>query len=157
MKTRKLLIKENDIAVIVCPSCGQTKSLSVSHYKENRKRELRIKCSCGAFFDICLEFRRDPRQETRLLGKSINLSNHRESQVVIIKNISLGGVCLCPFSKNHRTRKEDQLQVIFTLNNLKQTPIETKVSVRSVFRELIGCQFNSTDHFKTALGFYLIS
>jgi len=157
VKTRKLLIKENDIAVIVCPSCGQTKNLSVSHYKENRKRELRIKCSCGAFFDICLEFRRYPRQETRLLGKSINLSNHRESQVVIIKNISLGGLCLCPFSKNHRTRKDDRLHVFFTLNNSQQTPIESKASVRSVSSDFIRCEFNSTDHFKTELGFYLIS
>ena len=157
MKTRKLLVKENDIAVVTCPSCGQTKNLSASQYKENRIRELRIKCGCDAFFDICLEFRKHPRLETRLLGKSINLSNHRESQDVIVKNISLGGICICPFSKNHRTRKDDQLQVSFTLNNSKQTLIETKVSVRSVSSDFIGCEFNSTDHFKTALGFYLIS
>lgn len=157
MKTRKLLVKDNDIAVVVCPSCGQSKNLSIFQYKENRKRELSIKCCCHAFFDICLEFRKHPRLETRLLGKSINLSNHRESKDVIIKNISLGGICLCPFSKNHRTRKDDRLHVFFTLNNLQQTPIESKASVRSVSSDFIGCEFNSTEHFKTALGFYLIS
>ena len=157
MKTRRLLVKEGNIAVVVCPFCRQTKNLSVSQYKETSKRELKIKCGCDELFDICLEFRKHPRQETRLLGKSINLSNHRENQDVIIRNISLGGICLCPFSKVHRTKKDDQLHVSFTLNNLKQTPIETQVSVRSVSSDFIGCEFNSTDHFKTALGFYLIS
>ena len=157
MKTKKLLVKEGNLAVVVCPFCLQTKNLSVSHCKETSKRELKIKCDCEEFLDICLEFRKHPRLETRLLGKSINLSNHRENQDVIIRNISLGGICLSPFSKDHRTKKDDQLHVSFALNNSKQTPIETKVSVRSVSSDFIGCEFNSTDHFKTALGFYLIS
>jgi len=157
METRKLLVKEGDIAILTCPSCRQTKNLSVSEYKEKRKRELTIKCSCDDIFNICLEYRKHPRQETRLLGKSINLSNHRENQDVIIKNVSLGGIGLCPFSKKHRTKKDDQLLLSFTLNNAKQTSIDTHVSVRSVASDYIGCEFNSTDHFKTALGFYLIS
>jgi hypothetical protein len=157
METRKLLVKVGDIAVLTCPSCSQTKDLPVSDYREKGKRELRIKCSCDEIFDICLEYRKHPRQEARLLGRSINLSNHREDQDVIVKNISQGGIGLCPFSGKHRTRKDDQLLISFTLNNSKQTSIETNVTVRSVAKDYIGCEFNSTDHFKTALGFYLIS
>ena len=157
MEKRKLLVKDDDIANIVCPFCRETKNLSVSEFKEKGKRDLRVKCACDKIFEIYLEYRRHPRQETRLLGKSINLSNHRENQDVIIKNISLGGVGLCPFSRSHNTRKNDKLQITFTLNNSKQTIIDTNVSVRAVAEDYIGCEFNTTDHFKTSLGFYLIS
>jgi len=157
METRKLLVKEGDIAVVVCPFCRNSKKLSVAQYREQRKRELRIKCSCANILNICLEYRKHPRLETKLLGKCINLSLHRESHDVIIKNISLGGIGLCPFNKKHRTKKDHQLHVSFSLNNSKHTLINSQVSVCSAASDHIGCKFNSTDHFKTALGFYLIT
>lgn len=156
MEMRKILVKEGDIAIITCPFCRKTKKLSVAQYKEKRKRELKIKCSCDKVFDICLECRKHPRKESKLIGKSINLSNHRESQDVIIKNISLGGIGLCPFRK-HKTKKDDRLQVSFALNNTNHTLIDAHVSVRFTSNDHIGCEFNSTEHFKTPLGFYLIS
>jgi len=129
--------------------------MSVLQYKETGKRELQITCSCANVLDLCLEYRKHPRQETRLLGKSINLSNHRESRDIIIKNISLGGIGLSPLT-DHRTNKDDRLHVSFALNNSKQTPIDANVAVRTVRNDYIGCEFNSSDHFKTALGFYLL-
>ena len=155
METKKLLVKEGDIAVVVCPFCRKTKNMSVSQYKDTGERELRITCNCANVLDICLEYRKHPRQETKLLGKSINLSNLMESQDIIVKNISLGGIGLSPLA-DHNTSKDDRLHVSFTLNNSKQTPIDANVAVRSVLTDYIGCEFNSSDHFKTALGFYLI-
>jgi hypothetical protein len=146
MEMSKVMVKEGDVAIITCPSCREIKKISVLHYKETGQRELKIRCSCDTLFCICLEYRAHHRKPTRLLGKTINLSNHRENQDVIIKNVSRGGIGFCPFKK-HRTRQDDLLQL---------SSIDTDVTVRSSTIGYIGCEFNSTEKFKTSLGFYLI-
>jgi len=146
MEMSKVMVKEGDVAIITCPSCREIKKISVLHYKETGQRELKIRCSCDTLFCICLEYRAHHRKPTRLLGKTINLSNHRENQDVIIKNVSRGGIGFCPFKK-HRTRQDDLLQL---------SSIDTDVTVRSSTIDYIGCEFNSTEKFKTSLGFYLI-
>ncbi|MFC1837703.1 PilZ domain-containing protein [Thermodesulfobacteriota bacterium] len=156
MEMQKVMVKEGDVAIITCPFCRKNKKLSVGQYKENGKRELRIKCSCDKVFRVCLECRRHYRKPTKLLGKTINLSNHREQQDVIIKNISSGGIGFCAFKK-HKTRENDRLHVSFNLNDVNLTAIDTQVTVRSAYKDYIGCEFNSKEKFKTPLGFYLIS
>ena len=156
MEMRKVLVKEGDVAITSCPFCRRIEKLPVGHYKETGQRELKIKCSCEKVFCICLERRAHHRKSAKLLGKSVNLSNHRENQDVIIQNISNGGVGFCPFKK-HKTRKDDRLQVSFNLNDLQVTSIDTQVTVRSTTNDYIGCEFNSSEKFKTSLGFYLIS
>lgn len=156
MEARKVLVKEGEIAIVTCPHCRRIKKMSVAQYREKRKRDLKIKCSCGEIFCVCLEYRQHPRKEVRLLGKSINFSNHKESQDIFIKNISLGGIGFSPFKK-HRTRVEDLLEVAFNLNDLCNTQVETRTTVRGVNRDYVGCEFNTTEGFKTRLGFYLLS
>jgi len=156
MEMRKVVVKEGDVAIITCPSCREIKKIAVLHYKETGQRELKIRCNCDTLLCICLEYRAHHRKPTSLLGKSINLSNHRENQDIIIKNVSTGGIGFCPFKK-HRTRQDDRLQVSFNLNDVQLTPIDTHVTVRSTTNDYIGCEFNSTEKFKTSLGFYLIS
>ena len=155
MEKRKVMVGEGDVAIITCPFCRKVKKVSVLHYKETGQRQLKIRCSCDKLFFICLEYRKHHRKPTRILGKSINLSNRRENHGVIIKNVSLGGIGFCSFNK-HRTMKDDRLQVLFNLNNEQHTPIDTYVTVRSATNDYIGCEFDATDKFKTSLGFYLI-
>ena len=155
METRKVIVKESDVAIISCPFCRETKKMSVGKYRETGKRQLKVKCSCNKIFEISLECRRHDRKITKILGKSINLSSHREMQDIIIENISSSGIGFCP-SKKHKTRKDDRLQVSFLLNDIQQTLINTHVTVQSATSEYVGCEFNSTEKFKTSLGFYLI-
>ena len=105
MEARKVLVKEDDLATISCPGCGKTKKLSMVPYKQNSKRDLRLSCSCENGFCLCLEYRRDRRKSVRLLGKSINLSNHRESQDIIIKNISMGKLAFIRLKSTKTSRK----------------------------------------------------
>lgn len=154
MEMREVMVKEGDVAGISCPFCQKTKKIPVGYYKETGKRQLKVKCSCDKIFEISLECRKDYRKSTKLLGKSINLSNHSEHQDIIIKNISAGGIGFCPFKK-HKTREDDRLQVSFILNDVHQTPIETDVTVRSTTDEYVGCEFNSTEKLTSPLGFFL--
>jgi hypothetical protein len=153
---RKVMVREGDVATITCPFCRKIKKLSVAQYKESGKRELKVKCACDKVFNVCLECRRHHRKPTKILGKSVNLSQHREEQDILIENLSMGGIGFCAFKK-HRTRENDRLQVSFNLNDVHHTLIQTDVTVRSAFNKYIGCEFNSTDSFKKSLGFYLIS
>ena len=155
MGARKVLVKEDDLAIISCPGCGKTKKLSMVPYKQNSKRDLRVKCSCENVFCLCFEYRRDRRKSVRLLGKSINLSNHRESQDIIIKNISMGGVGFYPF-KQHKTKQEDRLQLFFELNDCNNTPLKVDVTVRTVCNDYVGCEFNNTGKIEASIGFYLL-
>lgn len=155
MEAKKVLVKEGDVAIITCPFCRKTKKLSVAPFKEKRKRELRIKCSCEKIFSICLECRKHQRKDVKLLGKSINISQHRKSQDIILINISLGGIGFKPMKK-YEIRKDDRLQVSFSLDDSNKTPIETTATVRAVSKDYVGCQFNTTESFKPTLGFYLL-
>jgi len=48
------------------------------------------------------------------------------------------------------------MQVSFNLNDVQLSSIDSDVTVRSSTIDYIGCEFNSTEKFKTSLGFYLI-
>jgi len=155
MEARKVLVNENDFAAISCPCCGKTKKISVGSYRQTSKRDLLVKCSCDETFWLSLEYRKFQRKYVKFLGKSINLSNHRKSQDIIIKNISMGGIGFYPFTK-HKSRPNDRLLVSFELNDCKCTPIDSDVTVRTVSSDCIGCEFNNTQNINTSLGFYLL-
>jgi len=156
MEATKVLVKEGDVAIITCPLCRRTKKLSLAADKKQRKRELRIKCSCDKIFCVCLEYRKHPRKAVNLLGRSINLSQHRKSQDISIMNISLGGIGFCPMKK-HDIKKDDRLQISFALDDCNNTPLETIASVRTASKDYVGCAFNTTESFRPSLGFYLLS
>ena len=155
MTTRMVLVKEDDAAVISCPGCGKTKKLSVELFKQKNQRDLRVKCSCASVFNLCLEFRKEVRRPVKLLGKCINLSKQRESQNIIIKNISMGGLGFTPFEK-HKTMKDDLLFLSFELNDYNNTLIDTHAVVRMVIHDFIGCEFNNPQPTRKPLGFYLL-
>jgi hypothetical protein len=156
MVPKKILVKEGNIAIVTCPLCQKIKKLSVGKYKEKGKRNLKIRCNCETIFEVLLEFRRYPRTSSKLIGHSVNLSKHRESQKILIKNISVGGIGFSPF-RDHRTESHDQLMVSFNLNDAAHTYIDSQVTVRAAKENYIGCEFNSNERFIKDLGFYLIS
>lgn len=155
MEKRMVQVKEHDEAAILCPGCSKVKNISVESYRRAGKRDLRVKCSCGELFGLCLEYRKYYRKPVKLLGKSINFSNHRETQDIVVKNISMGGIGFCPFQK-HKTRQGDRLQVFFELNDSSSTAINTDVTVCTVRENYVGCGFINTRGIRESLGFFLM-
>jgi hypothetical protein len=156
MEISRVVVKDGDTATVACPFCRKTKKISVVKYKNTGQRKLKIKCICERVFSIYLEFRRHFRKPAGLLVESVNLSNDREKENLVMKDISLSGIGLCPF-KEHQVRKDDLLQVTFNLNDVGHTFIDADVTVRSTTDDYIGCEFNSTKNFMTPLGFFLAS
>jgi hypothetical protein len=155
MKTHRVMVKEGDVAIIVCPFCHRTNKHSVTSFRERGRRNLRVRCCCEKMFDLTLEFRRHYRKPVKLLGRSINLSRHRMGGDVIIRNISMGGIGFYPFKEN-RSSENDLLQIIFELDDRCQTPINSKATVRNVGSDYVGCEFDNIDGFRKPLGFYLL-
>lgn len=156
MEPRKILVKEDDVAIVTCPSCRVLRKVSVEKYKKKSKRQLNIKCSCGNFFQVSLEFRKYPRKLTKLIGRTVNISKRKDPQRVIIKNISLGGIGFSPFTDKN-CEMYDQLMVSFNLDDASHTHIDAQVTVRAANEDYVGCEFNARDQFKKDLGFYLIT
>ncbi len=156
MKATRVLVKKDDAAFITCPFCCKTKKVSVAQFKNKRQRDLRIKCCCDNMFCTCLEYRQHPRKFVKLLGQSINLSQHRKIQNIIITNISLGGFGFSFFDR-HRIRKDDRMQVSFVLDDCNSTPVKFQATVRTANPKYIGCEFKTTESMNPSFGFYLLS
>lgn len=155
MEVPKVLVKEGDIAIMTCPSCKKMKRFSVAQFKKTGKRQLLIKCNCGALIKCCLEFRQYPRKMVNFLGRSTNLSRHRECQDIIVRNLSLGGIGFCP-GKRDRIRKDDRLLISFALKDSKNTFMKSEVVVRNASPDYIGCAFQASEDFRPELGFFLL-
>jgi hypothetical protein len=156
MESRKILVKDGDIAIITCPFCQKVRKLSVEKYKKTGKRNIKIRCNCETIFHTNLEFRRYPRKSIRLIGDCVNISKNRVHKNIIINNISYGGIGF-NFFNGYDIARNDQLKVSFNLNNAAQTHIDTQVTVQTANDKYVGCEFNSNDQFKQDLGFYLIT
>src|SRR6056300_1943068 len=120
MEISNVVVREGDIAIVTCPFCRKTKKISVIKYKNASKRKLTIKCICERVFSIYLEFRRHFRKPAGLLVESVNLSNDSEKENLVMKDISLSGIGLCPL-KEHEVQKDDLLQITFNLNDAHHT------------------------------------
>jgi hypothetical protein len=150
------LVKKGDAAIVPCPSCRQIKKIPVAQYKEKRKRDLHSKCSCDNIFCLFLEHRKHPRKQVKLLDESINVSQYRVSQAMIIMNISLEGVGFCLFEKR-TIQKDEWLPVSFPLNDCNNKPIDTDATVWAASRHHVGCEFKTPEEFRSAFGLYLFS
>jgi hypothetical protein len=71
-------------------------------------------------------------------------------------NISLGGIGFCP-AKKHRIQKDNRLLVSFVLNDWNNTSIDTDATLLAAGRHHVGCEFKTTEAFRSAFGFYPFS
>jgi len=170
----RVFVNHNDIAAIICPSCGERKSAPVGKFKST-KHAIKVKCTCGHSFTVRLDFRKHYRKpadlegfyakkDVDLTGYYVNLSQgedwddavlQRRSVNCRIVNISQGGIGLKPIGL-HAIKEKDELRVRFFLDDKKKSMVDRNVLVVLVENNHIGCQFTEpVDHDKV-LGFYLL-
>jgi Neuraminidase (sialidase) len=145
----------NDTARIKCPNCGTSRSLDVRKFK-GRKDPLKLLCKCKSSSQIFLEFRKSFRRTTNLEGIYTLLARSDERGKIFVKNLSKKGIGFTTFS-DHKLSQEDEIQVVFTLDDQKKSKIEKNAVVRNTNGNYVGCEFTGKDHHDTALGFYLMS
>jgi hypothetical protein len=145
----------NETAQLKCFNCGISKTLDVGKFK-GRKDPLKLQCKCKSSSQVFLEFRRAFRKKTNLEGVYTVLARDGEHGRIFVKNLSKKGIGFTTLS-NHKLCQDDEIQVVFILDDQKKSRIEKHAVVRTTDGYNVGCEFTGKDHHDTALGFYLMS
>jgi hypothetical protein len=147
-------VNEGGMAIVVCPHCGKTKTFNAAKFM-GRKEPLKIRCTCRSVIRVFFEFRRAYRKETSLTGSYAKLPTCKEWGKMLVKNVSLTGIGFATITM-HNLKKNDELEVKFTLDVMKRPEIKKRVVVKVVKDKYIGCEFEDRGQFVNELGFYLM-
>ena len=124
-------------------------------------KPLKVKCRCGAIFDVVRELRKSYRKRAYLQGTYRHASCHEgvdpAERVVEIADISQGGLQLRA-SAFHHIKVDDTLKLSFVLDDDARAKIHKEVQVRHIHNQTIGTQFSPDDawSYRKELGFYLM-
>lgn len=150
---QKVFVKDGQGTTIICPACNGVKEIAIRQLRQ-RLHMLKVKCTCGQFFRVQLEFRRHYRKPTDLTGSFSLLPSAAGGAVARIINISLSGICF-EIKGMHDLQIGQRGMLVFKLDNRKQTIMRKKVLIRSVSGNRIGSEFIEDRAFDKDLGFYL--
>lgn len=154
MEPQKVFVKEDGTTLIKCPHCTHARTVSVEKFK-NKKKVIKVKCSCKKSYFVSLELRRMYRKSTNLKGSYLNTSLDNEVGMMIVRDVSMGGIGFEVVGKN-RIEKDHELNVTFTLDDSHSSIIKRQVVVRIVNGNYVGCEFTHAFEYNKALGFYLL-
>ena len=154
MEPQKAFVREDGTAVLKCPFCRHARTVSVEKIKD-KKKVIKVKCSCQKSYSVSLELRKMYRKDTSIRGSYVNLSQKNESGIMIVKDVSMGGIGFQAVGGN-RIKNEDELEVTFTLDDTHSSVIKKQVVVRIVKDQFVGCEYLHAQEYDKALGFYLL-
>jgi len=150
----KTFVKEDGTTVLKCPYCTYARTVSVIKFI-GKQKVINVKCSCMKSYSVNLEQREMYWKSTNLKGRYINLSLNNELGMMIVKDVSTGGIGFEVIGGN-RIKKEHELMVTFTLDDTLSSVIEKQVVVRNVKGKLVDSEFlQHANEYDKALGFYL--
>ena len=159
MAIQKAYVKDDGTTILKCPFCNHSRSVSVAILRE-KKRTIRVRCSCQKSYSVHLELRRTFRKNTSLRGTYINHSQQDDRGVliqgkIIVRDLSMGGVGFETIGKC-TIQKEDELEITFTLDDKYSSVIKKWVEVKIVKNKYVGCEYTHANEYDKALGFYLL-
>ena len=154
MEPQKAFVREDGTTVLKCPFCRHARTVSVQKIKD-KKKVIKVKCSCQKSYSVSLELRKMYRKSANLNGKYVNRSLNNESGVMIVKDLSMGGIGFDAVGAN-RIEKDHELEVTFTLDDTHSSVIKKLVVVRIVRGKFVGSEYLHAHEYDKALGFYLM-
>ncbi len=154
MDPQKAFVREDGTTVLKCPHCRHARTVSVAKLKD-KKKIIKIKCSCQQSYSVSLELRKMYRKDTNLHGQFVNISLNNERGAMLVTDVSMGGIGFTVVGRN-RIEVDHELEVTFTLNDSHSSVISKQVEVKIVRDKFIGCEFRHAHEYDKALGFYLM-
>lgn len=170
----RIFVKPDDTATIVCPHCQLSRTVAVGKFRSSQ-HVIKARCTCGHGFAVHLDFRKHYRKKTSLRGtyttqtakidekhwKSTKLYGVYTMQApaagmghMQVTNISAGGLQFTT-PGDHAIEIGQQAYISFTLDDRRLTQISKRVTIQSVTKRTIGCQFDSNEPLEQGLRFYL--
>lgn len=154
-KIKKIPVGADGEALVHCDACGRTKKISGVH-ETYAGKSVRVKCSCGAVFQVLFERRRYYRKDVNLPGTYARAEVPGWEREMFVEDLSLGGLSFRTVEP-HSLRDGDIVKVRFRLNDTHGTWIHKSVVVRSVRDRTVGAEFVNDGPPDRALGFYLLA
>lgn len=151
--THTILVKEDLLAFITCPSCQQVKEEDVSSFMGVKSRvRIRCRCSCGHSFHVQLERRQFARKDVSLpvVCKVRERGYKLKGTVTDISQSGLRVHLSTPVPLDVGMRVELE----FNLDDRDHSFIEKKGVIRSISDLEVGMAFDSTQHYGK-LGLYI--
>jgi hypothetical protein len=156
MTVNAIYIDRQGMISLNCPFCGNNSvKWAESFPNSNQPNGISITCSsCGKTYEIQTDVRKHFRKKTFFDGfysKRVPPGGFEKMTVV---DLSLGG---CGFLApgRHSLNPDDQIKLVFNLDNAQHTKIEKAAVVRG---RQIGCEFATTaGGYDPDIGFYLKS
>jgi transcription elongation factor Elf1 len=153
MKSQKVFVREDGTTVLKCPSCSHTRIVSVTI--KDKKKIIRVKCSCKESYSVGLELRKLYRKSSNLSGRYVNLSLNNNNGRMIVKDVSMGGIGFEAVGKS-LIKKDNEFEVTFTLDDTHSSVIKKQVVIRMVRDKFVGCEYVQPLEYDKALGYYLL-
>jgi hypothetical protein len=153
-QVKTIYVGPDNIVVLICPECGNTKTLNVERFK-GRRAPLTLKCKCKTATRVFLEFRKAFRKKVNLEGVYVKLNEEGQRGRMVVLNLSKKGIGFKTLAK-HNLSQDDEIKVNFALDNERRSQIETRAIVRSTDGDYVGCEFTNPTNLGGELGFYLM-
>ncbi len=139
----KVYVNNNNEVSLICPSCGELKTVRVSKHVTHSKL-VKVTCTCKNIYTIQLEYRNSRRKNTNLIGTYQKNDQSGEDGRIIVENLSHTGIGFIT-SRNHSIKKDDIITVEFTLDDEATTRVTEDVTVIKVDDRYIGGSFSKPD------------
>ncbi|WP_310600858.1 PilZ domain-containing protein [Desulfobulbus sp.] len=156
MKPLTVYVRADNTATLTCPACGTVKHFSASAYRST-PHLMTVRCGCSASFPVLLNFRCNFRKQTNLPGTyQIIGPKNSGGGMIQVTNLSRGGAEFT-VSGMHNLAMDQEIQIEIQLNDKKQTVLKKQAVIKSVRKNVVGCEFKNHADLDKALGFFLQS
>ena len=160
MQTHTIYANLSETVTFVCEQCHRSKVFKATAV-QNLPQPFKIRCSCGATFEVSIVIRPFYRKKTRLPGTYVKHDVETEQILeqgrIIIEDISHTGIGFRTVLR-HTIQVNDVLSLAFTLDDRQKTDIQKVVRVRRIDHRFIGAEFVDHDAYTDTnrmIGFYL--
>ncbi len=156
LETRKVYVKPDGSALLVCPYCGSQRTVNVAEMS-GTKIPVRVNCDCLSSFWASFEFRNTYRKQVSLLGSYTRLPVRAHWYRMTVKDISLKGIQFTTPAM-HELKEGDEGTLEFTLDDPNRSRIKRNAVVMWTKDKNVGCTFKNSDlyAYDKDLGFYLM-
>lgn len=146
---------------LTCPKCKKQEIVSPTLFHETGWIQ-HITCTCSFIFRVIYEMRQRYRKNVQLDGQFAQqqggyntMASSRPWSNIEITNISKDGLNFTsPIARLLNVGELVHLQ--FNLDNKNKSTIEKTAEIRYIHNNSVGCQFQGSDKYDVALGFYFL-
>ncbi len=154
MNIQKICVSKDNTARIKCPACANCKGVDAARLPAP-PRAIKVRCGCGEIFQLCLDYRRFYRKDTKLLGTYTKESGKKYRGQLLLVDISMGGLCFQALDQHGALKNGDELLVEFTTDDPRKVTISRYVTILASSGRGFNCEFLYPARTDPALALFL--